>query len=113
MKRDTWHHRLLRDLPASLDEEQVEELLRTPAFRIERIVSTGQASEEGFWYDQSEHEWLIVLSGHARLRYEDEDGEVELGPGDAAFIPAHRRHQVTWTSPDEPTVWLAVFWTES
>jgi cupin 2 domain-containing protein len=107
-----FHPRLLQDLPTSLDAEQVEELLRTSELRIERIVSTGQASPESFWYDQEEHEWVLVLSGRARLRYHDDDAEVELGPGDAAFIPAHRKHQVAWTSPDEPTVWLAVFWSE-
>lgn len=113
MKRGARHPRLLQNLPTSLDEEQIEELLRTPTLRIERIVSTGQASAETVWYDQSEHEWVIVLSGRAKLRYEDEQGEVELSPGDAAFIPAHRKHQVAWTSPNEPTVWLALFWTES
>ncbi|MGB9338364.1 MAG: cupin domain-containing protein [Polyangiales bacterium] len=107
----TFHPRLLQDLPASLDAEQVEELLRTPELRIERIVSTGQASPESFWHDQEEHEWVLVLSGCARLRYQD-DNEVELGPGDAAFIPARRKHQVAWTTPDEPTVWLAVFWSD-
>lgn len=107
-----FHPHLLQDLPTSLDAEQVEELLRTPELRIERIVSTGQASPESFWYDQEEHEWVLVLSGRAGLRYQDDDAEVELGPGDAAFIPAHRKHQVAWTSPDEPTVWLAVFWSE-
>ncbi len=112
MTGDTRHPRLLQDLPRSLDEEQIDELLRTPGLRIERIVSTGHASAESSWYDQSEHEWVIVLSGRARLRYEDEGGEVELGPGDAAFIPARRKHQVAWTSPDAPTVWLALFWPE-
>ena len=112
MTGDTRHPRLLQDLPRSLDEEQIDELLRTPGLRIERIVSTGHASAESSWHDQSEHEWVIVLSGRVRLRYEDEGGEVELGPGDAAFIPARRKHQVAWTSPDAPTVWLALFWPE-
>lgn len=104
------HPRLLQDLPATLDSEQVDELLRQANLRIERIVSTGQASAESFWYEQSEHEWVIVLSGRARLRYEADGSELELGPGDAAYIPAGTRHQVAWTSPEEPTVWLAVFW---
>jgi cupin 2 domain-containing protein len=107
------HSRLLQDLPTALDAEQVDELLQRPNLRIERIVSTGQASAKTFWYDQAEHEWVIVLSGRAKLRYEHEYAEVELGPGDAAFIPAHTRHQVAWTTPDEPTVWLAFFWTEA
>jgi len=25
------------------------------------------------------------------------------------LIAAHRKHRVEWTTPDEPTVWLAVF----
>jgi cupin 2 domain-containing protein len=102
----------LHDLPTSLGAEHVDELLRRPNLRIERIVSTGQASAETFWYDQTEHEWVVVLSGRAKLRYEHDDEVVELGPGDAAFIPAHTKHQVAWTTPDEPTVWLALFWTE-
>jgi cupin 2 domain-containing protein len=108
----TRHPRLLHDLPTSLAEEQIDELLRRPNLRIERIVSTGQSSAEASWYDQDEHEWVIVLSGRATLRYEDDDAEVELAPGDAAFIPAHTKHQVAWTTPDEPTVWLAFFWSE-
>jgi cupin 2 domain-containing protein len=108
----TRHPRLLQDLPTSLDAEQVDELLRRPNLRIERIVSTGHASAETFWYDQAEHEWVVVLSGRAKLRYQGTVAEVELGPGDAAFIPAHTKHQIAWTAPDEPTVWLAVFWSE-
>jgi len=104
------HHHLLQGLPNSLAEEQIDELLRRPNLRIERIVSTGHASPEGFWYDQTEHEWVIVLSGRAKLRYEGDAAEIDLGPGDAAFIPAHRKHQVAWTTPSEPTVWLAFFW---
>ncbi|MGB8328553.1 MAG: cupin domain-containing protein [Polyangiales bacterium] len=106
------HHRLLQELPTSLAEEQIDELIRRPNVRIERIVSTGHASPEGFWYDQTEHEWVIVLSGRAKLCYKDDAAEVELGPGDAAFIPAHRQHRVVWTTPSEPTVWLAVLWTD-
>jgi cupin 2 domain-containing protein len=46
------------------------------------------------------------LKGAARLRFEDE--VVEMGPGDHVNIPARRKHRVEWTTPDEPTVWLAV-----
>jgi cupin 2 domain-containing protein len=109
----TRHPRLLHDLPTSLDQEQVDVFLRTPNLRIERIVSMGHATTDGSWYDQDEHEWVIVLSGRAKLRYEDGDAELELGPGDAAFIPAHRKHRVAWTTPEELTVWLACFWSES
>ncbi|MEO8496473.1 MAG: cupin domain-containing protein, partial [Planctomycetota bacterium] len=65
-------------------------------------------SAEGFWYNQQEHEWVVVLQGAARLQFEDE--LVELRPGDFVNIPAHRKHRVEWTTPDEPTIWLAVFY---
>ncbi len=103
-------HRLLDRLPEQLSEERVDALVRSDGLRIERIVSTGQASPPGFWYDQDENEWVVVLSGRAVVRCEGEDDAKELGPGDALLLPAHLRHRVEWTSPDEPTVWLAVFW---
>ena len=99
---------LFADLPARLPEEFFTTLLDAGAVRIERIVSHGHASPDGFWYDQDRHEWVIVLKGAARLRFEDE--MIELRPGDYVNIPAHRKHRVEWTTPDEPTVWLAVFY---
>lgn len=89
-------------------DEELRTLLRRDGVRIERIVSYGHASPEGFWYDQAEHEWVVVLEGAARLRFEDESSAIELGPGDYVDIPAHRKHRVEWTAPDEPTIWLAV-----
>ena len=76
--------------------------------RIERIVSTGQASPPGFWYDQDWGEWVVLLSGAARLRLAEEAEARRLAPGDWVDIPAHCRHRVEWTDPDQPTVWLAV-----
>ena len=98
---------LLSDFPADLSGEQFETVVASPAVRIERIVSRGHASPPGFWYDQAQHEWVVVLAGAARLRFEDGD-TVEMKPGDHVNIPAHRRHRVEWTHPDEPTVWLAI-----
>lgn len=89
-------------------EEQISELLARPGLRIERIVSTGQASPPGFWYDQPTHEWVALLSGEARLRFADEEAARVLRAGDFVHIPAHRRHRVEWTHPDMPTIWLAV-----
>lgn len=102
---------LLRNLPLALDEELVEVLAENRHIRIERIVSTGQCSPESFWYDQEEHEWLVLLQGAARLMFDDQR-TVELTPGDSLQIAAHCRHRVDWTTPDEPTVWLAVFYQE-
>jgi cupin 2 domain-containing protein len=96
------------DLPRHLPSELTTVLQEGPGVRIERIVSTGHRSPDGFWYDQPENEWVMVLAGAARLQFEDQ--MMELLPGDYVNIPAHRKHRVEWTSPDEPTVWLAVFY---
>ena len=100
---------LFADLPTALPEELVEILAEGRGVRVERIVSTGHRSPEGFWYDQSEHEWVVVLTGEAKLRFEDEPHPRAMRPGDHVLIEARRRHRVESTSGDEPTVWLAVF----
>ena len=81
--------------------------------RIERIVSTGQASPPGFWYDQDEHEWVLLLAGGAGLLFEGEASPRRLEPGDQVLIPAHVKHRVEWTADDEHTIWLAVFYSAS
>lgn len=101
---------LLADFPQRLPEELVTALLEAANVRIERIVSHGHASPEGFWYDQDQHEWVVVLKGAAKLQFED--GMVEMKPGDFINIPAHKKHRVEWTTPDEPTIWLAVHYGE-
>ena len=109
MEPEAWRvNNLFAAIPEHLPEELIEVLLDASAVRIERIVSQGHASPEGFWYDQEENEWVLVLRGAARLRFEDNRQPVEMRPGDFVHIPAHRRHRVEWTTPQEPTVWLAV-----
>jgi len=98
---------LFADLPQRLPDELFTTLLESASVRIERIVSHGHASPEGFWYDQDRAEFVILLQGLARLQLEG-DNPVEMRPGDCINIPAHRRHRVEWTTPDEPSVWLAV-----
>jgi cupin 2 domain-containing protein len=100
---------LLQGIPAPGPDEVVEALLRTPHCRVERIVSWGQASPPGFWYDQDEHEWVLVLRGRSRLRLEGRDQLLDLRAGDTLDIPPHCRHRVEWTDPSQPTIWLAVF----
>ena len=107
---ETQSPNLLSPLPTSLPVELVETLAESKHVRIERIVSTGQASAEGFWYDQEQAEWVVVLKGEAKLLFEGETQQVHLKPGDHVTIPANRRHRVDWTTPNEPTVWLAVFY---
>jgi cupin 2 domain-containing protein len=99
---------LLADVPAYLAEEELRTLLTAPALRIERIVSTGQASPPGFWYDQDWAEWVVVLAGQAGLLIEGEAAPHVLIPGSYVHLPAHCRHRVEWTSAEAPTVWLAV-----
>ena len=91
-----------------LAEEAVTALVTGKHVRIERIVSTGQASPEGFWYEQEWDEWVIVLRGGARLLFADEAEPISLNPGDWVHIAAHRRHRVAGTDPKQATVWLAL-----
>lgn len=104
---------LFADLPANLPEELVTTILEASMVRIERIISLGQASPEGFWYDQNEHEWVIVLTGLARLTIDGAVQPVEMKAGDFINIPAHTKHRVEWTTPDEPTIWLAVHYRDT
>ncbi|MBE3916247.1 cupin domain-containing protein [Vibrio parahaemolyticus] len=100
---------LFKDLPNNLDEEVFEGLLTHKNLRIERIVSTGQTSPESGWYDQEEHEWVLVLKGAGELTFES--GVVQrLDAGDHVTIPAHTKHKVSWTDPTQETIWLAVFY---
>ncbi|WP_232530152.1 hypothetical protein [Rosistilla oblonga] len=64
---DQISHNLFADLPTSLTEELVNVLAENPQVRIERIVSTGQFTKPGFWYDQDEHEWVVVLKGPRKV----------------------------------------------
>jgi cupin 2 domain-containing protein len=99
---------LFADVPRALPAEQVTAILSAQNVRIERIVSTGQASPPGFWYDQDGPEWVILLAGSAGLEIEGEAAPRHLKPGDHLDIPARRRHRVAWTDAQTPTVWLAL-----
>ncbi len=92
--------------PAS--DELFEALVERPGARIERIVSTGQTTPEGEWYDQDSDEFVLLVAGAARLRIEGEAEDRALEEGDWLFLPTHCRHRVTWTREDPPTVWLAI-----
>ncbi len=88
--------------------ERVSALLETSNLRIERIVSLGQESPPGFWYDQPWAEWVVVLAGSAGLRFEGEADVKVLSAGDYILIAARVKHRVEWTSKDHATIWLAV-----
>lgn len=101
---------LFQDIPGELPEELLTVLAENDNVKIERIVSDGQCSPEGFWYDQEQHEWVLLVSGSAVLTIEQDAGveRIELAPGDYLLIPAHQRHRVESTSQTEKTIWLAV-----
>ncbi len=92
--------------PLPIEEELTEVLAQGGTSRVERIVSTGQTTG---WYDQTEHEFVSVLQGEARLEFED--GRVKaLAAGDCLVILPHEKHRVIQTSAEPPCVWLCVFW---
>lgn len=99
---------LFADLPPYLEQEQFLDLLTHPGLKIERIVSNGQSSPPGFWYERPQAEWVVLLAGQAMLHFENEAAPRTLHPGDFVNIAPRRRHRVDWTHPDIPTVWLAV-----
>jgi len=94
-------------IPAELHEEQFDELVNQGKIKIERILSKGHATPSTDWYDQEQHEWLLILKGEAILAFVDEP-PVTLKKGDYLNIPAHKKHRVDWTLPDSETIWLAV-----
>jgi cupin 2 domain-containing protein len=98
---------LFAEIPTQLAQEEITTLIASPALRIERIVSRGQASLPELWYDQPQDEWVIVLAGDAELAFAD-GATMRMTAGDYVHIPAHRRHRVAWTDPVQATVWLAV-----
>jgi len=104
--------RLFRSEDTGLGKETITPLieqLKGCPFRLEHIVSRGEASPAGFWYDQPQDEWVALLRGEATLAFQD--GTLDLCAGDALIIPAHRRHRVAFTSAD--AVWLALHFGET
>ena len=99
---------IFANLPAEAGEEVFQTLAATGAVEIERIVSTGQFSPPGFWYDQPRQEWVLLLQGSAVVRFQAGDRLVELRPGDYLEIPAHAKHRVDRTAEGEKTIWLAI-----
>lgn len=104
---------LLAGVPPAGRDELFQEILRRPGVRVERIVSSGQATPAGEWYDQEWDEWVLLVAGSAGLLLEGEDEPRTLGPGEYLFLPAHCRHRVAWTDPRLQTIWLALHFVRS
>lgn len=96
---------LFANLPELSGSEHLLSLFENPSVKIERIVSQSYSSPPGFWYDQDEDEWVIVVRGKAALEFEGEE-LVRMQEGDYVTIPRHVRHRVQQTDPK--TIWLAV-----
>lgn len=101
---------IFSDIPDNIPEEIIETIVSSEKMSIERIISKGHRSPEGFWYDQEKNEWVILLKGAARIRFENKEESVYMKSGDHIHIPAHCRHRVEWTDPDCKTIWIAVFY---
>lgn len=97
---------------ADFGREFFETLLEKPGIRVERIISSGQSTPPGEWYDQGWDEWVLLLSGEASLQLEEETESRLLVPGDCLMLPAHCRHRVVWTAPGEQTVWLTLHFSD-
>ncbi len=101
-----------KHIPENLREELVGKIVDTGIVKIERIISRGHCSPKDFWYDQDQNAFVILLKGMAGLVFKDQLEPVTLKPGDWLNIPAHVKHQVSWTHSEEDTIWLAVFYSE-
>ena len=99
---------IFTEIPNELPTEIFEEIIRNNSFKLERIISKGHTTPKGTWYDQDKNEWVVLLKGSAGLFIEGKKQATALKPGDYIYIPAHVRHRVEWTDPEEETIWLAL-----
>lgn len=98
---------LFESIPQNLENEVFEQLMESGSVRIERIISKGHTSPKSGWYDQQQHEWVMLLKGKAVIAFADKSS-VTLRAGDYISINAHEKHRVDWTDPESETIWLAV-----
>lgn len=101
---------LHQNIPGVLPREIFDSLVLAKGVKIDRVVSRGHRSDPGFWHDQDENEWVLLVKGEAKLKFENGDRILHLTPGMYVNIAAHEKHRVEWTSPHEDTIWLAVFY---
>ncbi len=101
---------IFSNIPDSIKEEIFEIPIKTDHFKLERIISAGQTTPPGEWYDQDANEWVILLGGSAGLLFEGNEEVLVMRPGDYVHIPAHKRHRVEWKDRDQKTVWIALYY---
>jgi cupin 2 domain-containing protein len=101
---------IFENIPNDISKEVTKKIFESKKIRIEKIISKGHSSPKGFWYDQEENEWVILLKGKAKLLFENETESVLLSEGDFVNIPSHTKHRVEWTEASAVTIWLAIFY---
>jgi len=101
---------ILEGIPIEIPEELIDTICSTDNVKIKRIISRGHTSHRGFWYDQEQNEFVLVIRGSAGLKLESEDKIVVMKTGDYLNIGAHVKHRVEWTDSTCETVWLAVYY---
>lgn len=99
---------ILTELPTDKEQEHFQDLLTRPGVKLERIVTYGQVTPPGEWYDQAWDEWVMMVQGEAKLLLEQDAQLLHMKPGDHVLLPAHCRHRVEWTPEDQATIWLAL-----
>jgi hypothetical protein len=99
-------HNIFKDPAVCVPNEFFETIVAACGTRLERIVSLGQSTPQGEWLKQDSNEWVLLLSGKARLSFEDPASGITLDPGDHIMILAQCMHRVDRTDPSQKTVWL-------
>ena len=99
---------LFLNIPDKIKSEIFDPIIKNEKFRLERIISQGQSTPEGEWLEQDNDEWVVLLTGKARIRFEDDKDSYLMESGEYIYIPSRKRHRVEWTPSDKQTVWLAL-----
>ncbi len=99
---------VFHNIPSTLTSEQLEVLSKGKGVTIERIISKGHTSPDTGWYQQSQHEFVLLLQGTAQLAFEDHIKDLEKG--DYLTIPAGEKHKVSFTSSEPEAIWLTVYY---
>jgi len=99
---------LFSNIPDQIKREIFDPIIENEKFKLERIISQGQCTPEGEWLEQKNNEWVVLLTGKVKLKFEDDKDSYLMESGDYIYIPSGKRHRVEWTVPNTRTVWLAL-----
>lgn len=94
-------------LQEKISKEIFEEIANGSSFRMERIISPHMPNGASKWYEQEEHELVILLQGVAKIEYENSD-IITLKQGDYITIKPMNKHRVYYTSKEPLAIWLTI-----